>query len=130
VYIKNEKSSGQRNELRVWMSPVLEEKTPVWLVQVVNIMGSKSKRTQVDPDLDDAMWFFLQDIWYGQGLRRFAWSAGDAGVSFEDPRATFSGAEYFTSGGLLVMWLSGSTVSMLEVEKLEWDHSPFVGGKR
>jgi hypothetical protein len=124
VFTKNQSATGDRNELRFWLSPLRAEGTPVWLAQVTHYIGQGKGRGQLDPDLDDAATFFVQDIWYGQGLARYGWVQGPGQVAFEDEKQTFNGSEYFTSGYVVVMWLSGPTMSMLDVDALNWDIGP------
>jgi hypothetical protein len=128
VFRKNQSESGERNELRFWLSPMRVEGTPVWLAQAVHYIGrgkGKGKgQGKLDPDLDDAAGFFLQDIWYGQGLARYGWVRGQGTVAFENSERTFNGSEYFSSGYIAVLWVSGPTVSMLDVDALDWDVGP------
>jgi hypothetical protein len=129
VFRKNQSATGDRNELRFWLSPMRVEGTPVWFAQVTNFIGQGKGRAQLDPDLDDAAAFFLQDIWYGQGLARYGWVQGRGSVPYESPMQTSTGATYFTSGYVAVMWLSGQAVSMLKADALDWDVGP-VGDVR
>ncbi len=124
VFNKNQSDEGGRIELQFWLSPMREEGVPVWLTQVTHHVGAGKGRGQLDPDLDDAATFFIQDIWYGQGLARYGWVQGQGKVPFDNPQQTFTGAEYFTSGFVAVMALSGPAVSMLDVEPLNWDAGP------
>ena len=128
VFTTNRDASGERNELRFWLGPMRAEGLPVWFAQVTHHIGQGKRRAQLDPDLDDAATFFLQDIWYGQGLARYGWVKGQGEVTFENSRRTFAGAEYFTSGNLAVTWLTGETVSMLDVDILDWDVGPVRAG--
>ena len=125
VFSKNQSDEGGRIELQLWLSPMREEGVPVWLTQVTHHIAAGRGREQLDPNLDDAAVFFLQDIWYGQGLARFGWVQGQGKGPFENPQQTFTGAEYFASGSVAVMALSGPAVSMLDVEQLDWDVGPF-----
>ena len=127
VFTKNRSASGGRNELRFWLSPMRSEGTPIWLAQVTRYIGQGKGQSQLDPDLDDAAAFFLQDIWYGQGLARHGWVQGQGSVMYESPKQTSTGATYFTSGYLVVMWLSGPSVSMLDAEALDWGIGPMQG---
>ncbi len=124
VFRKNQSATGERNELRFWLSPLRAQGAPVWLAQVTHHIGQGKGQGQLDPDLDDAATFFLQDIWYGQGLARYGWVQTQGKVAFENPKRTFTGSEYFTRGYLLVMWASGPAVSMLDVVALDWDVGP------
>jgi hypothetical protein len=122
VFLKNESSGGGRNVLRFWKSPFLESGVPVWMLQTAHYIGIGGG--VLDPDLDSAATFFLQDIWYGQGLARSAWMKVRAPSNLDSPVRTANDVEYFTSGTVLVTWLSGDLVSMLEVDLLAWDPSP------
>ncbi len=123
VFRKNQSASGERNELRFWLSPMRVEGTPVWFVQVTNYIGEGKGQGHLDPDLDDAAAFFVQDIWYGQGLARYGWVQGQGSVPYEDPKQA-AGASYFTSGYVAVLWLSGPAVSMLDADALDWGMGP------
>ncbi|MGI9341856.1 MAG: LssY C-terminal domain-containing protein [Gammaproteobacteria bacterium] len=124
VFRKNQAESGERNELRFWLSPMRVDGAPVWLTQVTHHIGEGKGRSQLDPDLDDAAAFFVQDIWYGQGLARFGWVRGSERVPYGSPKQTSAGETYFTTGNIVVMWLSGSAMSMLDAEVLDWDPGP------
>ena len=126
VFRKNLTASGDRNELAFWLSPVRENGTPVWLVQGTHHVGQGKGqgKDQLDPDLDDAAGYFLQDMWYGQGLAAYGWVQGPGQVPFDSPRQSFTGEEYFTSGYKAAVWLSGPAVSMLDIMVLDWDEGP------
>jgi hypothetical protein len=126
VFKKQQGSSRERNQLQFWLSPLRENGVPVWFGQITHQMGRGWGLAQLDPDLDDAATFFIQDLWYGQSLARYGWVRGQGEVALERSRQTFTGAEYFTSGHLAVAWLSGPAVSMLEAEVLDWDAGPVM----
>jgi hypothetical protein len=124
VFSKNRTASGGRTDLRFWLSPLRVDETPVWFVETTHHIGGGKGQGQVDPDLDDAAAYFLQDIWYGQGLAAYGWVQGRGRVPFDNPGRSFAGDQYFTGGYLAVTWLSGSARSMLELEALDWDDAP------
>jgi len=124
VFSKERTASGGRTELRFWLSPLRESGIPVWFVEVTHHVGGSKGKGQLDPDVDDAAAYFVQDIWYGQGLAAYGWVRGQGQVAFDDPRQTYYGDEYFTEGYLAVTWLSGSALSMLELVDLDWDEAP------
>jgi len=45
-------------------------------------------------------------------------------VSIDEPKKDVMGAEYFTDGYRIVMWPSGSPVSLLETDYVAWDNPP------
>jgi len=120
-------NSVDRNELRAWLAPVRVDGETVWLAQVTNFVGQRSYIEKVffgahiDPDVDDARSFMLQNIWYSQGLQAFAWSDTGKQVPFEKPGTDFNGNQYFTDGYRAVLWLSGAPYSLLDTTRLEWD---------
>jgi hypothetical protein len=124
VFRKNVTASGNSNELHFWLSPMRENNTPVWLVQVTHHVGEGKGEAQLDPDLDDAAAYFMQDMWYGQGLAAYAWVQGPGEVPYEAPQQSLAGDEYFTSGQVVVAWLSGPALSMLDMVALDWDEGP------
>jgi len=124
VFRKSRSASGSQNELRFWLSPMHENGTPVWLVQVTRHVGEGEDQGRLVPDLDDAAAYFMQDMWYGQGLAAYAWVLGQGQVPFDNPQQSLEGEEYFTSGYMLVAWLSGPAVSMLDMVALDWDEVP------
>ena len=120
-----------RNELYLWMSPMLIDGKSVWIAQIRHFIGQKTRLEQtifgarVDPDIDDSRNYFAQNMWYSQNLEQFAWLKTAPSVPIEATRTDFSGSEYFTNGYLLVTWLSGAPVSLLETKRLDWDNPSF-----
>jgi hypothetical protein len=124
VFRKKRTASGGNTELRFWLSPMREGGTPVWFVEVTHHVGGGRGQGELDPDLDDAAAYFLQDIWYGRGLDAYGWVRGQGRVPLDNPGQSFTGYRYFTEGYLAVMWLSGPALSMLELDELDWDEAP------
>jgi len=127
VFRYQRKNSVDRNELRLWRSPILVDGEMVWLGQVTNFVGQRSYIGQLfydahlDPDVDDARSFLLQNIWYSQGLQSFAWSSAGKPVSVDQPGTDFNGNPYFTDGFRAVLWFSGMPYSLLDTTRLDWD---------
>jgi len=118
----------ERKELRLWLSPVRVEDAHVWVGQVsYDISGSTGenaiKNCQLDPDIDDARGFILQNFWYSQSLSRVGFTSDIPKSSIESPARNFSGAEYFTDGSRVVLFVSEKPVAMDEtdvVPRLGW----------
>jgi hypothetical protein len=124
VFSKERTASGGRTDLRFWLGPMREAGTPVWFAEVTHHIGGSKGQGQLDPDLDDAAAYLLQDIWYGQGLAAYGWVGGQGRVPFDNPKQSFAGDSYFTGGYLAAMWLSGPALSMRDVVALDWDDAP------
>jgi len=127
VFRFQRKNSVDRNELRVWLAPMRVDGEMVWLGQVTNFVGQRSYIEQVffgahlDPDVDDARSFLLQNIWYSQGLQSFASSNAGKSIPFDQPGTDFNGNPFFTDGFRAVLWFSGTPYSLLDTTRLNWD---------
>jgi hypothetical protein len=118
-----------RNHMRLWRAPVNLNGTPVWVGQISRDIGvrltSKTITThKIDPDVDGARWYLMQDMFYSQSLRRFAFAKGVGAAGPENPRVNFTGDPYWTDGLRLVMWLSEVPVSYQKVENERWQPAP------
>jgi hypothetical protein len=122
--------SRERNELNLWLAPMLIEGKEVWLAQIVHFIGQKTQLEQaifgarVDPDVDDGRNYLLQTAWYAQSLEQVGWIAGSGAISIESARFDFNSLEYFTDGYRLVIWLSDEPVSLLETRSVVIDDPP------
>jgi hypothetical protein len=121
-----------RNELYLWLSPMRVDGKPVWIAQVTHFIGRSTQLeqvlfgTRIDPDIDDGRNYFMQNMWYSQSLEQLAWLAVGTANTVENVRVDFNGSEYFTDGFLIVAWLSGVPVSLLETTNADWDDPPFM----
>lgn len=103
--------------------------TSVWVGQISRDIGVHlSTRTlvthMIDPDVDDARWYLMQDIFFSQSLHRFAFAKGVGAATPENPRVNFTGDPYWTDGLRLVMWLSDEPISYQKVESARWEPAP------
>ena len=125
VFRKLRPGTDQRtSELRLWKAPMQLDGQSVWVGDVLHFLPGPEGPIGLDPDLDYARDFFLQNLWYSQGLAKFAWLRGSNVVSIDEPKKDVMGAEYFTDGYRIVMWPSGSPVSLLETDYVSWDNPP------
>ena len=118
-----------RDHVRLWRTPVNFNGTPVWAGQTSRDIGvrltTKTITThKIDPDVDDARWYLMQEMFYSQSLRRFAFAKGVGAAAPESPRVNFTGDPYWTDGLRLVMWLSSEPVSYQKVENERWEAVP------
>jgi hypothetical protein len=66
----------------------------------------------------------MQDIFYSQSLRWYAFAKGVGAVPPERPRVNHTGDQYWTDGLRLVMWLSAEPVSYQQEESGRWETEP------
>jgi hypothetical protein len=126
---KARNSINERNHLRLWMTPLRLEGKPVWIGQISRDIGVRYTRKtitthKIDPDVDEARNYLLQDLWYSQGLSAYAYVAGVEAAPYDEPRGNLTGDPYFTDGLRTVMWVSGEPLNMEEVRNLIWEIPP------
>lgn len=120
-------NSTDRNEMLLWMAPVRADDKAVWVGHITNFVGKRRYIQQVlelanrSPDVDDARNFLLQNLWYAQSLRQYAWMDSEIRVPVDNPRTDFNGESWFTNGVRLVAWLSAEPVSLTSTRLIPWD---------
>ena len=118
-----------RNHLRLWLAPVQFQGKLVFVGQISRDIGVRfTTKTivthKIDPDVDEARSFLIQDLYYSRGLARFAFVKGVGPAPIESPRRNLTGDRYFTDGLRVVLWLSSPPVAFDEVEFIESEMPP------
>ena len=78
----------------------------------------------MEPNVDEARTYIIQDLWYSQGLLKYGYVKGVGAASMSEPRENLTGATYFTDGYRVVLWVSSEPISFSEVEFVEWEIPP------
>ena len=124
-----------RNELSLWLAPVKNDGTGVWMAQIKHAIGQRYKINEIffgaaqDPDVDDGRNFLLQNLWYSQSLLAVAFSDTGLAVPMNSPMLDFNNNAFFTDGGRVVLWLSGNPVALQDVRNLRWEDQPAIRSK-
>jgi hypothetical protein len=111
--------------LRLWLSPMRLEGKPVWIGQV-NRDFSQPMFSFKDHiiDLDEDRIFFLQKLWYFQGLRRYGYVKGTGSSTFSQSKRIFRNTAYISDGYRAVLWVSEEPIPLDSVEVLDWEIPP------
>lgn len=121
---------NERNQLRLWLSPYSYNDQQVWVGQISRIIRRAIwDKFTIEPDVDEARYYLLQDLWYAQGLLRFGYIRISDMATLSDPRNSLQDDTYFTDGLCLVMWVSNEPVSFAKVQFEPWE-SPLVERKK
>lgn len=100
-------------ELRIWLSPATTGDVPIWLGQLRHVIDHRWIDATPDPDTESALFFLLQNLWYGESLMKHGWiRLGDASA----------GEEYFATNLRGVFWLSADPVELDAVDTVDWDY--------
>ena len=116
----------ERNHLRMWLSPMRFEGKPVWVGQISRDIGVRfTWKTivthKIDPDVDETRDYLIQDLWYSQGLEKFAYVKGVGAAPISEPRGNLTGDPYFTDGYRAVLWVSSDPIKLEDAEFVKWD---------
>ena len=74
----------------------------------------------IDPDVDEARDYLLQDMLMTSNVARWGYAAGMDAVSPEQPHTNLVGDPYFTDGRRLVLFVARSPRAMQDAEFLQW----------
>ena len=118
---------SQRNHLRLWLTSLRVDGKPVWVGQVSRDIGVRlTTRSpfltthKVDPEVDEAREYLLQDMLWSNGISRWGMAGGVGAAAIDQPRENLTGDPYFTDGKRLVLFISATPKSIPEVELVEW----------
>lgn len=105
--------------MRLWLAPLRAGDEPVWIGQVsYDMSGAAGEKAfedyRIDPDIDDARMFIMQNFWYSQSLERTGFVGGVNTSTMEQPARSFDNSEYFTDGLRVVLFVSEKPVAMDE----------------
>ena len=126
TFHKERPDGTERKELRLWLAPIRVGENPVWVGQVSYDMSGATgqdayKHYRIDPDIDDARMYLLQNFWYTQSLERLAFVSGAPKATIEAQTKNFSGVKYFSDGLRVVLFVSEEPIGMDETRVLQWD---------
>ena len=125
TFHKARPDGSERKELRLWLAPLLLDEQRVWVGQVSYelqraIVKRGFKNYRIDPEIDSARLYLMQNFWYTQSLAALGVVRGIPPSTIDAPSLNFAGAKYFTDGKRIVLFLSETPVAMDETDVLPW----------
>ncbi len=123
---KTRGSVDERNHFRLWRAPVTYLGTPVWVGQISRDIGVKfSGKTfvthKIDPDVDGARTFLMQDIISSTTISKVGFVKGVGLSTTEAPRRNYTRDPYFTDGLRLVLFLGEERTEIADTDWLDWE---------
>jgi hypothetical protein len=107
------RSINERVHLRLWLTPLRFEKTPVWVGQVSRDIGVRFTTKawnltthRIDPDVDEAREYVVADLLDGERVEAIAYVDGVGPCTVDQPRRNLTGDPYFTDGRRAVVYLA------------------------
>jgi LssY C-terminus len=115
----------ERNHLRFWLTPLRYQGMDVWIGQISRDIGVRlSSKTfvthKIDPDVDDARYYLVQDLARSGGLAKVGWVAGVGQADQATPRFNYTEDPYYTDGIRVVMLMGEQHVPLEEIQFFPW----------
>ena len=118
----------ERNHLRLWLMPVRYKGMDVWIGSVSRDVGSYfTFRTPwlsahaIDPDLDEARTYLVQDLLFSGGVEKFGYITGIRPSTPDDPHRNFMKQSWWTDGYRAVFVFGDDPVTLNELDFFDWE---------
>lgn len=121
---KDRDTVNARNHIRLWLTPMKYDGKPILIGQISRDVGITMTDKlpfvthKIDPDIDGARNYLLQDLLRTQTISAFGFIKGKGFTSNEKPRYNLGGDPYYTDGHILVVIFSEKPVSLKDVHIL------------
>ena len=119
---------NERNHMRFWLSPIRFRGQKVFVGQISRDIGVKFTLKSptisthvIDPDVDEARRYFLEDLAYSQALARCGFVKGIGVVTKEAPRMNLVGDPFYTDGLRAVLFFEPRPYTLSDIELLDWE---------
>jgi hypothetical protein len=122
---------NERNHMRFWLSPIRLRGKRVFVGQISRDIGVKFTLKSptisthvIDPDVDEARRYFLEDLAYSQALASYGFVKGVGVVTKEAPRMNLVGDPFYTDGLRAVLFFEQRPYTLTDIEFLKWELPP------
>jgi hypothetical protein len=119
---------NERNHMRFWLSPIRFRGQKVFVGQISRDIGVKFTLKSptisthvIDPDVDEARRYFVEDMVYSQALGNHGYVKGVGVVAREEPRMNLVGDPFYTDGLRVVLFFEPRPYSLAEIGQLQWE---------
>jgi hypothetical protein len=117
--------------MRFWLSPFRFRGKMVFVGQISRDIGVKLTLKSptisthvIDPDMDEARRFFIEDMAYSQALAKIGFVKGVGAVGKKAPRMNLVGDPYYTDGLRAVLFFEPRPFTLSDLEILDWGIPP------
>jgi hypothetical protein len=114
--------------MRFWLSSIRFRGKTVFVGQISRDIGVKFtlksptiSTHKIDPDVDEARRYFIEDLAYSQALIRFGFVKGVGPVSKDAPKMNLVGDPYYTDGFRAVLFFEPRPYTLSNIDILDWE---------
>jgi len=125
---------NERNHMRFWLSPIRFRGKKVFVGQISRDIGVKFTLKSptisthvIDPDVDEARRYFIEDLAYSQALASFGFVKGAGTVSKEAPKMNLVGDPFYTDGLRAVLFFESRPFTLSDIGILDWEVPQALG---
>ena len=125
---KARRTINERNHMRFWLSPIRFRGKKIWVGQISRDIGVKFTLKSptftthvIDPDVDEARRYFVEDLAYSQALASVGYVKGVGVVSKEALRMNLVGDPFYTDGFRAVLFFEPRPYTLSDIEHLGWE---------
>jgi hypothetical protein len=122
-------SINERNHMRFWLSPIRFRGKNVFVGQISRDIGVKFTFKSptisthiIDPDVDEARRYFVEDMAYSQALSGIGYVRGVGAATKEAPGMNLVGDPFYTDGLRAVLFFDSRPYSLSDIDLLAWEH--------
>lgn len=122
---------NERNHMRFWLSPIRFRGKKVFVGQISRDIGVKLTLKSptisthvIDPDVDEARRYFVEDLCYSQAVARIGYVKGVGAVSKEAPKMNLVGDPFYTDGLRAVLFFEPRPFTLSDIDLLDWEIPP------
>ena len=119
---------NKRNHMRFWLSPIRFRGKKVFVGQISRDIGVKFTLKSptisthvIDPDVDEARRYFIEDLAYSQALTSFGFVKGAGTVSKKAPKMNLVGDPFYTDGLRAVLFFESRPFTLPDIGILDWE---------
>ena len=128
---KTRSNIDRRNHLRLWLSPMTFEGSPVWVGQISRDIGIKFTTKspylvthEISSNIDEARHYIVEDLIASNAVEKIGYVRVSEPATQSAPRQNLTGDDYFTDGLMAVVFLADRYIPFNEILFLDWGN-PF-----
>jgi hypothetical protein len=125
---KARRTINERNHMRFWLSPIRFRGKKVFVGQISRDIGVKFTLKSptisthvIDPDVDEARRYFVEDLAYSQALAKIGYVKGVGVVNKKAPRMNLVGDPFYTDGFRAVLFFEPRPYTLTDIKQLHWE---------
>ncbi|MGI9534508.1 MAG: LssY C-terminal domain-containing protein [Thermodesulfobacteriota bacterium] len=118
----------QRNEMRIWLSPIKYKGESVWAGSTTRDIGTDVNKfrdfltKKIDPDLNETRSYLFEDMALSQNVSKIGWIRFLEVTTKENPNINFDEQTWWSDGLVLVLLFDDIPTSISDISFFEWDY--------